>query len=105
MTTKLEADPRIDPRIKAAMGAFPTRAREDVDRRETLLAEANTDEARAAAAELRAYMDSLDSEEIAPSRGLVSETHEFVSSPSGNTVKVLLIRPDGLFGRKRIERI
>ena len=50
MATKMEADPRIDPRLKAAMGAFPTRVRDDVDCRETLLAEANTPEARAAAA-------------------------------------------------------
>ena len=94
MTTKLEADPRIDPRIKAALGAFPTRAREDVESRETLLAEASSPEALAAAAALQAYMDTLDTEEIAPSRGLVSETHEFVSSPDGNTIKVLLIRPE-----------
>ena len=59
-----------------------------------MLAEANTAEARAAAAEMRAYMDTLDTEEIAPSRGLVTETHEFVSSPDGNTIQVLLIRPD-----------
>jgi acetyl esterase/lipase len=90
----MEADPRIDPRIKAAMGAFPTQARADVDRREVLLVEANSVEARAAAAELKAYMDNLDSEEIAPSRGLATETHEFVSSPDGNTIQVLLIRPD-----------
>ena len=29
MRTKPAADPRIDPRIKAAMGAFPTQARDD----------------------------------------------------------------------------
>lgn len=94
MTTKMQADPRIDPRIKAAMGAFPTRAREDVASREVLLAEANSTEARAAAAELRAYMDTLDTEEIAPSKGLLTQSHEFVSSPDGNTIPVLLIRPD-----------
>lgn len=94
MPTKMEADPRVDPRLKAAMGAFPTRARENVDRRETLIAEANTDEARAAAAQMRANMDALNTEEIAPSKGLVTETHEFVSDPDGNTIKVLLTRPD-----------
>ena len=94
MTTQLEADPRIDPRIKAALGSFPTRARDDVGDRETLIAEANSDEAKAAAAATRAYMDTLDTEEIASSSGLVTETHEFVSSPDGNTIQVLLIRPD-----------
>jgi acetyl esterase/lipase len=94
VTTKLEADPRIDPRIKAALGAFPTAPRPDVKSREELLAEANSPEARAAAAQVVAYMDTLDSEEIAPSRGLVTKTHEFVSSPDGNTIKVLLTRRD-----------
>ena len=94
MTTKIEADPRIDPRIKAAMGAFPTAPRPNVESRDVLVAEANTPEARAAAAELRAFMDTLDTEEIASSRGLVTETHEFSSSPDGNAIQVLLIRPD-----------
>lgn len=94
MTTKIQADPRIDPRIKAAMGAFPTAAREDAVSREELLAEVNTDAARAAAAAMKAAMDTLDSEEIASSRGLVTETYEFVSSPDGNTIQVLLVRPD-----------
>ena len=94
MTTKMEADPRIDPRIKAALGAFPTQPRVDAENRDALLAEANSPEAIAAAEAMKASMDQLDSEEIAPSRGLVVETHEFVSSPDGNTIQVLLIRPD-----------
>jgi acetyl esterase/lipase len=94
VTTRLQADSRIDPRIKAALGTFPTASRSDVESREALLAEANSAEAKAAAAQVQAYMDTLDSEEIAPSRGLVTATHEFVSSPDGNTIRVLLIRPD-----------
>mgnify|MGYP006231144209 CR=1 FL=1 len=74
--TKMEADPRIDPRLKAAMGAFPTQARKDAESREELVAEANTETARAAAAAMKAGMDALDSEEIAPSQGLVTETRE-----------------------------
>jgi acetyl esterase/lipase len=92
--TKMEADPRIDPRLKTVMGAFPTQARADAESREQLIAEANSDAARAAAAAMKAGMDALDSEEIAPSRGLVTETHEFVSAPDGNPVQVLLVRPD-----------
>lgn len=94
MTTKIEADPRIDPRIKAAMGAFPTRAREDVASREELLAEANRPEALAVAAAMKASMDQLDSEALAPSEGLVTEAHAFTSAPDGNTIQVQLIRPD-----------
>ena len=39
-------------------------------------------------------MDQLDSEEIAPSEGLVTRTEDFTSSPDGNTTPVLMIRPD-----------
>ena len=91
---KIVDDPRIDPRIKDAMGSFPTVARDDVESRETLLAEANRPEALAAAEAIKASMDRLDSEEIAPSKGLVTETHAFVSTPDGNTIRVLLTRPD-----------
>ena len=76
------------------MGAFPTVAREDAASREELVSEANGPEARAAAELTKASMDLLDSEEVAPSQGLVTETHAFVSSPDGNTIQVQLIRPD-----------
>ena len=72
MTTKMEADPRIDPRLKAAMGSFPTAPRPDAESREQLLAEVSTPEARAAADAMKAGMDLIDSEEIAPSTGLVT---------------------------------
>jgi len=39
-------------------------------------------------------MEMLDSEQIAPSTGLTVTTHEFESSPDGNTIKVRLIRPE-----------
>ncbi|MEM7413096.1 MAG: alpha/beta hydrolase [Myxococcota bacterium] len=94
MASKIEADPRIDPRIKAAMGSFPTIARADAKSREELIAEANSPEARAAAEAIKVSMDQLDSEEIAPSKGLVTETHAFTSAPDGNTIQVQLIRPD-----------
>ena len=94
MATKMETDTRIDPRLRATMGALPTQPRPDVVDRDALVAEANSTAARVAAAALKASMDRLDSEETAPSRGLVSTTHEFCSSPDGNTVSVLLIRPD-----------
>ena len=37
MTTKMQADPRVDPRLKEAMGAFPTQPRPDAESREALL--------------------------------------------------------------------
>lgn len=94
MTTKMEADPRIDPRLKAAMGSFPTAPRPDAESREQLLAEVSTPEARAAADAMKAGMDLIDSEEIAPSAGLLVEEHSFVAEPEGHTVPILLTRPD-----------
>jgi len=38
-------------------------------------------------------LQMLDSEEISPSAGLDISTHEFTSSPDGNSIKVQFIRP------------
>ncbi len=88
-------DPRIDPRIKAVMGALPLPDQDDVESREELIAQANTPEAIEAREVLAAGLDAIDDEAIAPSTGLTTTTHEFTSSPDGNTVKVQFIRPDG----------
>ncbi len=92
--TTLTEDPRIDPRIKDLMGLMPTAAQPDVASRELLLEEASTDEAIAAQAAVKEIMDALDNEEIAPSDGLTTTTHELTSQPDGNTVRLQLIRPD-----------
>jgi acetyl esterase/lipase len=91
---KLEDDPRIDPRLKVIAAAMPTLPQGDVVDRDELLAAVNTAEALAAAEQAKAMMDLLDDESIAPSTGLQVSTHEFTSSPDGNTVKLQLIRPD-----------
>jgi acetyl esterase/lipase len=90
---KLEDDPRIDPRIKAVAGFIPVVTQTDVASREELLAEVNHPEALARAEEAKAMLDLLDDETVAPSEGLEVSTHEFTSSPDGNTVRIQLIRP------------
>jgi acetyl esterase len=95
MASKLAEDPRIDPRIKAlfgAMGEMTTAG--DVANREALLAQTNSEAARAAAEAQRGFMDMVDNEAVAPSAGLVIRTEEFTSSPDGNTIKIQYIRPD-----------
>lgn len=92
--SKIADDPRIDPRIKAVMGAMPSAPQPDVPDRETLLAEANTPEGLAAQEQMTQFMSLLDNEDIAPSAGLEITTHEFTSSPDGNTIKVQFIRPE-----------
>lgn len=53
MPSKLAADPRIDPRIKALFGGWDVRPLSNVASREDLLAIENSDTGRAAAAALR----------------------------------------------------
>jgi acetyl esterase/lipase len=92
--SKLQDDRRIDPRIKAAMAAFPTVAQSDVRSRDDILAEVNTPEAIAQRQQMTQLFDLMDNEQIASSKGLTVSTHEFRSSPDGNTIKIQLIRPE-----------
>src|SRR5262245_30390634 len=92
--SKLQDDRRIDPRIKAAMAAFPSVAQTDAKDREQLLAEVNKPEAIAQRQQMTQLFDLMDNEQIAPKKGLAVSTHEFRSAPDGNTIKVQLIRPE-----------
>ncbi|WP_055530315.1 alpha/beta hydrolase [Streptomyces graminilatus] len=94
--SKLTEDPRIDPRIKASpLGAVPDMPPlPDVASREELLAEANSEEAKAAREMMAPLFGTLFSEEIAATAGLRGETLSFTSSPDGNTVRINYIRPD-----------
>ncbi len=93
--SKLSEDPRIDPRIKATFAVMPEMANPgDADSREQLLAEATSSEAVAAAKGMQGFMALCDTEEVASSAGLRTETLTFVSEPDGNTIKVQFIRAD-----------
>ena len=95
MTSKLATDPRIDPRIKALFGAMPLPPPPpNAPNREALLAEENTEEAKARAAGMTAMFDMVDNEEVAPSKGLTVRVETFRSEPDGNTIKIRYIRPD-----------
>ncbi len=91
--SKMMEDPRIDPRIKAVLGAMPVGSQQDIESRESYLAEVNRPEAEAAREQIAAMLEALDSEEVAPSGGLDISTVEFSSAPDGNTVKIQFIRP------------
>jgi len=95
MTSKLVADPRIDPRIKAMFGAMPQAPTpKDVASRDELLAEENSEAGKARAAMQKAMIDAIDTEEVAPSAGLVIRTERFQSAPDGNWINIQFIRPD-----------
>jgi len=96
MVSKLAADPRIDPRIKAIMGAFPEGPpATDAKDRAQLLAEQETPEARAAAVAQKTMLDAVDNEVVAPSAGLTIRTERFTSQPDGNQINIQFIRPVG----------
>jgi len=87
-------DPRIDPRIKALLAAFPSSTQSDGTSREQIVAEANSPEAVEAQGQMRGMMDAIDNEEVAPSSGLDISTKTFTSAPDGNEIKVQFIRPE-----------
>ena len=87
-------DPRLDPRIKAILVHVPPFEGADVDSREALIAEANSEEALKAAEIFRSFMDLCDTEEAAPSAGLRIHSEKVVSAPDGNTINLQIIRPD-----------
>jgi acetyl esterase/lipase len=94
MTNQIARDPRIDPRIKAVFMAPDRPPVGDISSREALLAEANSPQALAAEGAFAGLFAACDNETNAPSKGLVTSTKSFVSSPDGNTIQVQFIRPD-----------
>ncbi len=95
MATKIVNDPRIDPRIKALLGAAPDVVPPgNVANREALLAEDNSPAAQARMAMVKMFTNMCDSEEVAPSKGLKITTETFRSEPDGNEIKIQFIRPD-----------
>ena len=89
----ISKDPRIDPRIKAFLAALPPLKFEDATSREAALEAANTEEAKARNEAMVAFFEMIDSEEVAPSKNLMIETHSVESAPDGNEIRIQFIRP------------
>ncbi len=70
MAYDIAGDIRLDPRLKALLAGIAVESSGDVDSREALLAEANSETARQQAELFRSFMDLCDTEEAAPSAGL-----------------------------------
>ena len=94
--TKISEDPRIDPRIKAVFGAIDLQGdgTVDVESREQLLENAQTPEAEAQRQFMQAFLDAVNTEEVASSEGLTIKDLDFKSDPDGNSVKICFIRPN-----------
>ena len=94
MAYDVAADIRLDPRIKAILAGIAMEPAGDVDSRETLIAESNSEEARQQAELFRSFMEMCDTEEAAPSAGLRIHTEKIISEPDGNSINLQVIRPD-----------
>src|SRR6201992_2755339 len=95
MTSKLELDTRLDPRIKSYFAGMDLgAAKPNVSSREELLAQENTPEALAAQDLADALYNAMDSEEVGPSTGLTVRTETFTSPAECNILKIQFIRPD-----------
>lgn len=92
--SKIHDDPRIDPRIKAVLGAIPVLSRGNVDSRDELMEEVKQPDAIKMREGFTAMLEMFDKEDVAPSAGLEVKTLEFTSAPDGNTVQLRFIRPD-----------
>jgi len=93
---KIADDPRIDPRIKAFFGGFPSQPpMADAANRQELLDAANTEEAVAQREMITAFQGMCDTEEVAPSAGLSVSDHRVVSEPDGNKINIRVVRPEG----------
>jgi acetyl esterase len=92
--SKINDDPRIDPRIKKVFGSVAMGGGRDVESREAALESANSERAIATRQLIGAFLEQCDTEEIAPSADLVVTDKTFVSEPDGNTVNIQFIRPD-----------
>ena len=88
----MSEDPRIDPRIKQAFAHLPALPLPSFPDRESLVAAFNTPEAIEGLNSFQLFTEA-EAEAVAPSAGLTITTETFVSTPDGNTIKVLLIRP------------
>ncbi len=94
MTIDIQADIRLDPRLRAILSMLPPTKLPDVASREELVAEARSPAAAEAREAFRAVMDLCDTDEFAPSAGLLVTEQQFTSEPDGNTVNLRITRPD-----------
>ncbi len=88
-------DRRLDPRVRDLLAFVLAPPVPDVSSREELVALSNTPELARDRVAMAPVLEMCDTEEFAPSEGLVSRTLELESAPDANTVKINFIRPEG----------
>lgn len=93
MPYDLANDPRIDPRLKALLGAMPPIATANVSGREQLVTEAAAPENKVFEETYKAMMEACDTPAIVSSECLTVTKYEVPSQPDGNTIHINFIRP------------
>ena len=91
---RISDDPRIDPRIKAAMGMAPDPTAQDVASRDDMVAAAGSDAALAQREQSKKFFATLDWESVVSSEGLRVYSEAVTSQPDGNTINIQFVRPD-----------
>ncbi|MEY4339682.1 MAG: hypothetical protein RLZ14_1532 [Actinomycetota bacterium] len=86
-------DPRIDPRLKALLGAMPPIAATDVSGRDQLVADAAAPENKVFEQTYKAMMEACDTPAVVSSECLTVTKYEVPSQPDGNTIHINVIRP------------
>jgi acetyl esterase/lipase len=85
---------RLDPRVRATLPHWPKDAATDVASREEILAEVASPQGQRGVALETDFMNLADSEDVAPSSGLVTSTTTFVSVDDNPVTLHVTRRPD-----------
>ena len=94
MAYDLDSDSRLDPTIREWLRFMPGDPVNDVASREVMVAQAMTPSAIADREAFAAIMELCDTEEVAPTKGLVVTREQFTSGSDGATLNLQIIRPD-----------
>ena len=94
MANDHSGDIRLDPRVRTMLSMMPDLQIASANSREEMVTAAASQDSVATAAMFKQMMEMCDTNEVAPSAGLVVTTEKVVSQPDGNTINIQFIRPD-----------
>ncbi len=89
-----DAVAKLDPRIRAALKYFPNTGPERPRSRDEMVAAAASEAARKATERTKAFLEHMCGEELVTSEGLTVSHHDLESAPDGNTINVIVTRPE-----------
>ena len=90
-----DAVAKLDPRIRGALKYFPNTGPGPRRSRDEMVAAAASDSALEAVERTKQFLEHMCGEELVTSEGLQVSHHDLTSQPDGNTINVILTRPEG----------